>query len=529
MLRRAPVLLAVLLLMLSACASKKAVSDEAPLEVAPETAAAYAPADMDSSMRMAYPPDGERYARIEQNRVTRVVDQPVSTFSVDVDTGSYSNVRRMLNAGYLPPADAVRAEEFINYFDYDYAPPTQREAPFAVHTELAPAPWAPNRHLLLVGLKGYELPSEALPPANLVFLIDTSGSMMPADKLPLLIDAFKQLVPKLRPQDRVSIVVYAGSAGVVLEPTPGDRERVILAALNRLEAGGSTNGGAGIDLAYGLAREARIDSGINRVILATDGDFNVGVHDLATLKARIAEHREQGIGLTTLGFGDDNYNDELSEQLADIGNGNHAYIDSLNEANKVFGEELSSTLFTIAHDVKVQVEFNPALVAEYRLIGYENRLLAREDFNDDRVDAGEIGAGHDVTALYEIVLVGSGGERTDPLRYTAAATSAAGAGEFAFVKLRYKTAQGADSQLLSIPVTRAQIAERASARLQQAAAVAAFAQRLRGAQDAGLDFEAIADLARESSLPDRHGHRAEFVELVQRASAIAVGVTAASH
>jgi Ca-activated chloride channel family protein len=253
MLRRAPVLLAVLLLMLSACASKKAVSDEAPLEVAPETAAAYAPADMDSSMRMAYPPDGERYARIEQNRVTRVVDQPVSTFSVDVDTGSYSNVRRMLNAGYLPPADAVRAEEFINYFDYDYAPPTQREAPFAVHTELAPAPWAPNRHLLLVGLKGYELPSEALPPANLVFLIDTSGSMMPADKLPLLIDAFKQLVPKLRPQDRVSIVVYAGSA----RSCSSRRRAIASASFGGAESAGGgrfANGGAGIDLAYARAR-----------------------------------------------------------------------------------------------------------------------------------------------------------------------------------------------------------------------------------------------------------------------------------
>ncbi len=533
--RRSVALIALSSLVVAACAHKARVQEVPAVAAEPAVAASpadsyYSPADLDRGAAIWLQETRENYAKIEKNGLRRVADQPVSTFSIDVDSGSYSNVRRMLNAGHLPPADAVRSEEFINYFDYAYAPPTRREDAFSVQVDLAPSPWAPQRHLLLVGLKGYEVPTEALPPANLVFLIDTSGSMMPADKLDLLKDAFKQLIPKLRRQDRVSIVVYAGSAGVVLPPTPGDRERVILGALNRLDAGGSTNGGAGIELAYRLAREARIEHGINRVILATDGDFNVGISDLKTLKSYIAGQRKDGIGLTTLGFGTDNYNDELSEQLADIGNGNHAYIDSLNEANKVLGEEMSSTLFTIAHDVKVQVEFNPAQVAEYRLIGYENRMLAREDFNDDRVDAGEIGAGHDVTALYEIALVGSGGERVDPLRYGDAAPAADRASdELAFVKLRYKPAQGEASRLLSVPVMRAQIATAPSSRLLQAAAVTAFAERLRNDAEGVLDYPAIAAMARAVDLPDRYGHRAELIELIERAGRISNNGSAAAR
>jgi Ca-activated chloride channel family protein len=364
----------------------------------------------------------EKYADHEDNAVMRVAEQPVSTFSIDVDTGSYTNVRRMLNDGQLPPRDAVRAEEFINYFDYAYAPPTNRKTPFAVHTEVAPAPWNPKHQLMLVGIKGYEIAAAEIPAANIVFLIDSSGSMESPDKIGLLKQSFMAMVPKLRAQDRISIVVYAGSAGLVLPPTSGADHETILSAFDRLSAGGSTNGAAGIELAYQQAKRAYIEGGVNRVILATDGDFNVGTVDMEALKTLVAEQRRSGVSLTTLGFGQGNYNDELSEQLADIGNGNHAYIDTLNEGHKVLVEEMSSTLFTIAKDVKIQIEFNPAVVSEYRLIGYENRMLAREDFNNDAIDAGEIGAGHDVTAIYEVVLAGSDAESVDPLRYGANAT-----------------------------------------------------------------------------------------------------------
>ncbi|HJU38399.1 MAG TPA: VWA domain-containing protein, partial [Tahibacter sp.] len=418
----------------------------------------------------------ERYQDHADNPVHRTTENPVSTFSIDVDTGSYANVRRMLTGGQLPPADAVRAEEFLNYFDYAYAPPATRDTPFRVTTEVAPSPWNRNRQLLLVGLKGYEVPKSQIPAANLVFLIDTSGSMDDPAKLPLLKQAFRRMVPNLRAQDRVAIVVYAGSAGLVLEPTPGDRHERIDAALDALAAGGSTNGGAGIALAYRLARENFVKGGVNRVILATDGDFNVGTTDTEALKTLVANERKTGVALTTLGFGAGNYNDELAEQLADVGNGNHAYIDTLDEANKVLGEELSATMLTIAKDVKIQVEFNPALVAEYRLIGYENRVLRREDFNNDKVDAGEIGAGHDVTALYELALVDSGGEASDALRYGAKPAAAnADARELAFVKLRYKAPDGDTSRLVEYPVLRESIAARAGERLRFAAAVAAFA------------------------------------------------------
>ena len=371
----------------------------------------------------------ERYQGRDDNPVQRASEQPVSTFSIDVDTGSYANVRRMLRAGVRPPADAVRVEEFLNYFGYGHPAPATRQTPFRTTTELAPSPWHPDRQLLMIGIKGYDVDKAVLPPANLVFLIDTSGSMHSPDKLPLLKQSFALLVPQLRAQDRVSIVVYAGSAGLVLPPTPGDRHDQILAALERLQAGGSTNGGEGIQLAYAAARQGYVEGGVNRILLATDGDFNVGTVDRGSLETWVADQRRSGIALSTLGFGQGNYHDAMAERLADAGDGNHAYIDTPEEARKVLVEQMQSTLLTIARDVKIQIEFNPALVAEYRLVGYENRLLRSEDFANDRVDAGDIGAGHEVTALYEIALVGSGGERLPPLRYgtgTAAGKATAG-------------------------------------------------------------------------------------------------------
>ncbi|MBN8738866.1 MAG: VWA domain-containing protein [Xanthomonadaceae bacterium] len=473
------------------------------------------------------PANTERYQDHADNPLQQTVQNPVSTFSIDVDTGSYTNVRRMLVANQLPPADAVRAEEFLNYFDYGYTPPATRDVPFSVTTELAAAPWNAQRKLLLVGIKGYELPTSDLPPSNLVFLIDTSGSMYSADKLPLLVDAFKQMVPNLRAKDRVSIVTYAGSAGLVLPPTPGDMHQKIIDALDGLSAGGSTNGGAGIQLAYSVARQNLMKGGVNRVVLATDGDFNVGTTDDTALKTLVAREREHGVALTTLGFGAGNYNEQLAEQLADIGNGNHAYIDTLSEARKVLVAEAGGTLYTIAKDVKIQIEFNPAAVAEYRLIGYENRQLRREDFNNDKVDAGEIGAGHDVTALYELTLVGDGGAQVDPLRYGGdkPAAAATPADELAFVKLRYKQPDADVSRLIERPLRKSELQPSASPRLRFAAAVAAFADSLRGGthlDDFGLDR--IAALARGAGgADDAEGYRAEFVRLVETARKLKQG------
>jgi Ca-activated chloride channel family protein len=468
----------------------------------------------------------ENYADLDTNPIQRVAEQPVSTFSIDVDSGSYANVRRMLVAGSLPPSDAVRVEEMINYFDFGYTPPASTDTPFSVTTELAPSPWNANRQLLLVGIKGYEVAPERIPASNLVFLIDTSGSMQSPDKLELLKQAFAQMVETLRPKDRVSIVTYAGSAGLVLPSTPGSEKDAILASLEQLYAGGSTNGGAGIELAYATAQQHFIEGGVNRVILATDGDFNVGNVDIDGLKTMVEAKRESGIALTTLGFGTGNYNDALSEQLADIGNGNHAYIDTLSEARKVLIDELSSTMLTIAKDVKIQIEFNPAVVAEYRLIGYENRALRREDFNNDQVDAGEIGAGHDVTALYELALVGSPGESVDPLRYggTAAAAPAGDTSEIGFLRLRYKPPQSDTSRLIERPIATASLQKRASERLQFAASVAAFADALRGGKHLGRwNLDDVATLAKNAQGKDRDGYRGEFVALVEQARALQAG------
>ena len=467
----------------------------------------------------AQPANTEKYAAREDNPVRRAADQPVSTFSVDVDTGSYSNVRRMLRDGMRPPADAVRAEEFINYFRYDHSAPADRSRPFRVTTELAPAPWNARRQLLMIGIKGYDVPKATLPPANLVFLLDTSGSMDSADKLPLLKKSFAQLVPQLREQDRVSIVVYAGSAGLVLPPTAGNRHGEILAALDRLEAGGSTNGGDGIRLAYALAKQAFVPGGVNRVILATDGDFNVGTVSQDALETLVADQRKSGIALTTLGFGQGNYNDALAERLADVGDGNHAYIDTLREGRKVLVEEMQSTLLTIARDVKIQVEFNPAVVAEYRLVGYENRVLADEDFANDRVDAGDIGAGHEVTALYEITPIGSGAERLPALRYRDGVPAAAGkADEVAHLRLRYKLPGQDSSRLIETPILAASATTRPSDAFRFAGAVAGYADLLRGgARIDGWQWDDVLRTARGAVGHDPYGLKAEFLGLVEDA------------
>ncbi|WP_245626216.1 vWA domain-containing protein [Stenotrophomonas humi] len=464
----------------------------------------------------------EVYERPADNPVKRTTEQPVSTFSVDVDTGSYSNVRRMLESGVRPPADAVRAEEFINYFDYNYAVPADKATPFRVHTELANAPWDKRKQVMMIGIKGYEQAQASLPPMNLVFLIDTSGSMYSDDKLPLLKRAFAQLVPQLRKQDRVAIVAYAGSAGLVLEPTSGDQRGKILAALEQLQAGGSTNGGAGIELAYAMAAQSFIEGGANRVILATDGDFNVGIADRGALETLVGDRRKSGIALTTLGFGTGNYNDAMAERLADVGNGNHAYIDSLSEARRVLVREMGSTLFTIASDVKIQVEFNPARVSEYRLIGYENRVLNNEDFANDKVDAGDIGPGHEVTALYEIVPVGSGAEQLPALRYGDTPAAAKDHGnEVAEVRLRYKLPGQDQSALITRPILASSLQATPSESLRFASAVAGFADALRGGQRMpGWSWEQILATAREARGDDPEGERAQFIQLVSTGQAL---------
>jgi Ca-activated chloride channel family protein len=466
--------------------------------------------------------DTERYQHLAENPVRLAAEHPVSTFSIDVDTGAYANVRRFLNAGRLPPQDAVRIEEMINYFDYEYEAPSTRDTPFKVSTELSQAPWNESALLLKVGIKGFEVAAQDRPPANLVFLIDVSGSMQSHDKLPLLKNAFRLLADQLTARDRVSMVVYAGSSGVVLEPTPGDQKHKIRAAIDRLEAGGSTNGAAGIQRAYQLAHQAHVKGGINRVVLATDGDFNVGVVDFEQLVDLAERERASGVALTTLGFGTGNYNDQLLERLADAGNGNYAYVDTLSEARKVLVSELTSTLFTIAKDVKIQIEFNPAEVLEYRLIGYENRMLAREDFNNDKVDAGEIGAGHRVTALYEIVPAGKQG-RIDPLRYGASSAPASRRGELAHLRLRYKAPEGDASRLLEYPILKSSIVpkEKTSADFRFAASVAAFGQMLRGSKyTSDFDFDDVQALAKTALSKDEEGYRREFVSLVKLAQAL---------
>jgi Ca-activated chloride channel family protein len=433
-------------------------------------------------------PGNERYDGREVSPVKLTRAEPVSTFSVDVDTGAYANTRRFLTQGMMPPQDAVRTEEMINYFRYDYARPADGSQPFTVTTDLAKTPWNPGTYLMRIGLRGYDIDSQTRPAANLVFLLDVSGSMGAPDKLPLVKTALAGLAGELGPQDKVAIVVYAGAAGMVLEPT-SDTAR-IRRALDALEAGGSTAGGAGIELAYRIGEDNFVRGGVNRVILATDGDFNVGVADTGALIELIEAKRDTGITLTTLGFGTGNYNEAMMEQIANKGNGNYAYIDSALEAKKVLGEEMQSTLFTIAKDVKIQVEFNPAVISQYRLVGYENRALREEEFDNDRVDAGDIGAGHQVTAIYEVVPVGGKGWIA-PRRYEDAPDSAAAArlSEAANVKLRYKLPDGDTSRLIEQAVPASALGEATAPRgdFAFAAAVAAFGQVLRG-DELMMDF-----------------------------------------
>jgi Ca-activated chloride channel family protein len=466
----------------------------------------------------------ENYQHLLENPIRLTSEHPVSTFSIDVDTGSYSNVRRFLNDGNLPPEDAVRVEELINYFSYDYEVPSDIDTPFSIQTEVAKAPWNSDKLIMQIGIKGYEVTAEERPAANLVFLVDVSGSMGSDDKLPLLITALKMATRQLTADDRVSMVVYAGASGIVLEPTPGDQKAKIAGALDRLSSGGSTNGASGIRLAYQMAQQGLIEGGINRVMLATDGDFNVGTVDFDALIDIVERNRAGGVSLTTLGFGTGNYNDHLMEQLADAGNGNYAYIDTLNEGRKVLVDQLGSTLQTIAKDVKIQIEFDPSVVAEYRLIGYENRMLRREDFNNDKIDAGEIGAGHTVTALYELALVDSASRFVDPLRYgNTREVSKSTSAEIAFVRLRYKAPDGDVSQLIENPVSRDEIksAAQASSELRFATAVAAFGQILKGGDYLGaFGFAEVIDLASHARGEDLNGYRSEFLGLARLADSL---------
>jgi Ca-activated chloride channel homolog len=467
----------------------------------------------------------EGYDVITENPFLSTASTPRSTFSIDVDHASYSNVRRFLTNGQRPPRDAVRLEELINYFPYEL--PTPRgDDPVSITTEVGVAPWNSAHRLVRVGLRGRPIDVEKLPPNNLVFLIDVSGSMSSGDKLPLLKQAFSLLVNELRPQDRVALVVYAGNAGLVLPSTAGDRKEVILQALERLEAGGSTAGGAGIRLAYDIAQQGFLPNGNNRVILATDGDFNVGASSDAELVQLIEERREHGTFLTVLGFGTGNVKDSKMEKLADKGNGNYAYVDNLTEARKVLVTEMGGTLFTVAKDVKLQIEFNPSRVAGYRLLGYENRLLRDEDFKDDTKDAGELGAGHSVTALYEVVPPNAPDAKTlrkaDPLRYTdnGASTQRAESSELLYVKLRYKQPTGRTSKELT-HVVRDELTRNPSADFLFASAVAEFGMVLRDSPHKGMSsMEAVIARAEQTRTEDEYGYRAEFVRLANQARTI---------
>jgi Ca-activated chloride channel family protein len=483
-------------------------------------------ASVHSESRPEYEYSTEQYDLIEEDGYIRVDRDPLSTFSIDVDTASYANVRRMLRDGILPPKGAVRIEELVNYFSYDYPDlPEGADAPFSIVTDAMPAPWNVDHTLVMIALQGMRIDTSALPPRNLTFLLDVSGSMASPDRLPLVVWGLSTLVKELRPEDHVAIVVYAGASGLVLPPTSGADQATILDALARLTAGGSTNGADGIQLAYRAARANFDPRGINRVILATDGDFNVGMSDRSSLVELIERERESGVFLTVLGVGRGNLKDATMEQLADHGNGNYAYLDSADEAYKVLVEESGSTLVTIAKDVKIQVEFNPHHVAAYRLIGYENRRLENQDFNDDRRDAGEIGAGHSVTALYELIPAGQAvpGHDVDPLRYQEAdepRLEGLHASELLTVKLRYKRPDGDNSMLLTRSVEADDhLSSQGSEDLRFASAVTMFGLLLRDSPFRGdASFEAASELARGAIGRDEHGDRDEFLELVARAS-----------
>ncbi|HEX8326390.1 MAG TPA: von Willebrand factor type A domain-containing protein [Hymenobacter sp.] len=470
---------------------------------------------------------GDTYAHVKENAFFTAKNAPLSTFSLDVDNASYSNVRRFLNEGQLPPRDAVRVEEMLNYFRYDYAaPPATSPDPVRISTELAVCPWNSAHQLARIGIQAKKVETAKLPPANLVFLVDVSGSMNGPDRLPLVQAGLKLLVKQLRPQDRVALVVYAGAAGLVLPPTPGSQSQVILDAIDRLQAGGSTAGGAGLRLAYSTAKQSFVKDGNNRVILATDGDFNVGESSDAAMEQLIVDQRESDVFLTVLGCGRGNLRESRMETLADKGNGNYAYLDNLDEAGRVLVAQFGGTLFTVAKDVKLQIEFNPARVANYRLVGYENRLLEAEDFNNDRKDAGELGAGHTVTALYEIVPVGSAQPLVDGLKYqssgTSVASSSAAQKEVLTVKLRYKQPQGNSSKLLSQALGGAPTPiANATPDFRFAAAVAQFGMLLRQSEQRGTaTWAATEKLATDARGTDADGYRAELVRLVRLAEGL---------
>lgn len=463
----------------------------------------------------------EEYAEYEANPIQLVSEQPVSTFSIDVDTASYSLVRAQLRSGYLPAPQAVRAEELINYFDYDYPQPRSKNQPFEPSISVLPSPWNADRKLVHIGIKGYDIPVTKVPDSNIVFLLDVSGSMSSANKLPLVKQSVGLLLKRLKPTDKVSIVVYAGAAGTVLEPTEARDKGKILAALKRLEAGGSTAGGAGIQLAYQLAEQNFNKEGVNRIILATDGDFNVGMQSNEDLKALVENKRKTGIFLSVLGFGRNNYQDDMMQTLAQNGNGVAAYIDTLSEAKKVLVDESTSTLFPIAKDVKLQVEFNPATVSEYRLIGYETRHLKREDFNNDKVDAGDIGAGHTVTAIYEITPANAENKSVDVPRYqqNRPAVAEGAENEYGFLKIRYKLPNESKSKLIqqAIPL-QADVEVQHQGEAAFSVAVAGFAQLLTGGKYMGdFDYADVRELASKHKGDDPYGYRAEFIQLVDMA------------
>jgi len=460
----------------------------------------------------------DKFDAADANPVKRVSAEPVSTFSIDVDTASYSFVRRQLNAGFLPQKAAVRLEELVNYFPYDYPLPKDRSQPFSTNVTVLDSPWKAGNKLVHIGIQGYEL-QEAQPRANIVFLLDVSGSMETPDKLPLVKQSMGLLLESLHAEDSVAIVVYAGAAGTVLEPTPVKDKQKILAALDRLQAGGSTAGAAGIQLAYQLAESQFIANGVNRIVLATDGDFNVGIDDIEELKGFVERKRQSGVFLSVLGFGQGNYQDALMQALAQNGNGVAAYIDTLGEAQKVLVEEASSALFPIAKDVKIQVEFNPAAVSEYRLLGYETRLLAEEDFNNDAVDAGDIGAGHSVTAIYEITPVGSDSAVFSDTRYGEKHPSREKSDEYGYLKLRYKLPNEDSSRLISQPIgTQSQSTPEVLREARFATAVAGFAQLLQGSKHVGnWHYTDAVKLAQSNRGDDAFGYRAEFIQLIRKA------------
>ena len=477
---------------------------------------------------MPYPaaePNREQYQKTQENAVKSTQADAISTLSLDVDTGSYTNVRRMINQGQLPPADAVRIEEFLNYFRYQ-DPAPRGPHPFSVNTELATSPWTANNLLLRIGVKAVDVKAADQPPANLVFLVDVSGSMNDREKLPLAQASLKLLTQRLRPQDRVSMVVYAGRTAVELPSTTGDHKAEILAAIDRLTAGGSTNGEAALKLAYQQAEAHKITGGINRILMMTDGDFNVGVSNIDDIKAMIAKAREGGISLSTLGFGQGNYNEALMEQVADVGNGNYSYIDGLDEAKKVLSDELSATFNTVAKDVKLQLEFNPAVIKEWRLIGYENRVLNEQDFKNDKIDAAEVGAGKSVVALYELTPVGQTGllaERRygDADKTKVANKKSAKTDELGFLKVRYKQPNGQTSTEFSVPIA-ARMGTLPSNDMTFAAAVAGYGQLLKNSAYAGQwSYAKSAMLAKQSLGKDAEGYRQGFVKLVELTDALA--------